>query len=102
MLVAPSVVEYVPTGQDLHWDWEVRPVEVEYVPAGHFLQELEPIPSEYVPIPQVLQTLGLIAPGNGEDVPTGQPVHWEIDVAAVTLEYVPGGQDRQVDDVLAA
>jgi hypothetical protein len=37
---APKVVEYDPALQDLHNDLDFKPVDSEYVPAGHKKQEL--------------------------------------------------------------
>jgi hypothetical protein len=53
---APTTLEDVPTGHEMHTTEEVAPVAFEYVPDGHEMHTVEELPStavEYVPVGQL-------------------------------------------------
>jgi hypothetical protein len=74
-LVAPGVVEYLPTGHGMHVAMDVAPVKGEKVPAGHGWHAASPVEFPYVPAEH-----GVHVFGDGRDVPAGHPEHDEAEV----------------------
>lgn len=97
MTVEPAVVLYVPEEQKVHVVAEVALTVSLYDPAEHRIQSDEtrdPLPVLYLPIRQDVH--GDIVPEPMEYEPVG---HRLQTVLLRPIEYVPGEQERQAEDL---
>ena len=77
------------SGQSMHAVWLLAATVVEYFPAGHFVHSPVSVASAYLPAGQSSHA---DAPG-GATVPASHEVQVALEVAAVTLEYLPAWHD---------
>ena len=91
ILPAPTVVEYVPWGQFMHVVIEVALTAVEYIPGTQPVHT--DLPTRSVKVQASHD--GHVDEPVRDEVPMGQRIHVDIDVAPIAVENIPPGQPVQ-------